>query len=247
MQSLRFRTAGARLERRCSSLAWLVSLTFGLLLVAAWWQGLRLSSPAELTPRVQTAAVCLNIKAPPVAAPEPEAEPEKTPERPPEPAPAPVRPSETVRKAVRRSEKPLVSASPPQAASAPAEAASAPAAQAVEAAPAPRAASAQPAPAVAETPRRDDRLVAALLALIEQEKHYPLAARRAGYVGTVVVTVRVESDGRISGHEILSHDANPVLRGAADKTLRRVRELGVPREAAGRAGAFEVPIVFTLN
>lgn len=88
--------------------------------------------------------------------------------------------------------------------------------------------------------------LARLRSLIEREKFYPEAARRAGYEGEVMMLVRVDAEGTVASHRVVSSRGHFLLEQAAVRTLERVtgRRLGIslPHEIWAR-----VPIRFQIE
>ncbi|MBN1269012.1 MAG: TonB family protein [Kiritimatiellae bacterium] len=88
--------------------------------------------------------------------------------------------------------------------------------------------------------------LARLRTLIEREKHYPEAARRAGYTGEVIMLVAIAQDGTVGVSEVELHAGHALLEQAAARTMKRVagRRLGVtlPEDIRVR-----VPIRFEIE
>ncbi|MFH1060575.1 MAG: TonB family protein, partial [Pseudomonadota bacterium] len=121
------------------------------------------------------------------------------------------------------------------------------AAPAATAPPAPTAAAqAAPQPDPAEDARRQDMLDA-LAAMLEREKRYPLAARRGGLSGRVLLLVQFDAQGRPAAWQVLEGDAPEVLCRAAleamERASRRLAE-GLPLLAGRRV---RVPVRYQLE
>jgi protein TonB len=76
---------------------------------------------------------------------------------------------------------------------------------------------------------------------------YPLAARRRGLEGRVVLRVHVDPDGRARQVEVRIRSLHPMLDDAAVATLRRWRFEPARRAGVPVAAWVEVPINFRLN
>ena len=205
-------------------LAWLLTLVVHLILVGTWlarspWQPtpapasepprlvLRLSPPAPAAPRILEPPRALPTPPPPAPRPEPEPEPR------PDPKPAPPRPS-------RAKPQPAPAVPPPP----PGPTASATAA---EVAPAPTPA-ASPAPVSAAQARPDPDLEARrqgmldeLAGMLEREKRYPLAARRGGISGRVLLLVEFDAQGRPLSWRVVGDEAPAVLARATLEAMER--------------------------
>jgi protein TonB len=88
--------------------------------------------------------------------------------------------------------------------------------------------------------------VAKLRALIEREKYYPVAARKAGYTGRVSVRIRLEKDGTISGGEIAERQGHPLLGRAVETTLGKLQGGNIGLSIPEKFDVL-VPIDFELN
>jgi TonB family protein len=64
---------------------------------------------------------------------------------------------------------------------------------------------------------------ARLCSMIEYEKSYPEAARRAGYTGRVNVYIHLEPDGAIAGYEIKERRGHPLLGKAVETTMEKIK------------------------
>lgn len=217
----------------------------GLLGLALWW-GL------EQAPAVERLEVAVRWAAPPAPAPVP---PQVAPEPPaPQPAPAP-RPRAVAAPRPTPAPHVPVQAPPPQAEplrSEPTVATpdtTAAAAQALRAV----AAVAPPAPQSTATPPapQDDQSYqqwrTQLEQALQQGKRYPASARRMGQSGTVVVHLRVGSDGSLQ-HCTLHHSSGfKVLDHAAEQLVRSVAQALAAQMAPGRAVDLRIPIVYELT
>ncbi len=88
--------------------------------------------------------------------------------------------------------------------------------------------------------------IAKLRSMIEYEKYYPAAARRAGYTGWVSVQIRLEPGGTVAGYEIKERHGHPLLGKAIETTMEKIKGRNV---GLTLPEPFEVllPIEFELN
>ncbi len=208
----------------------LTHLCIGAALVFAASRAPALVMPLEKGP--VTVAIRVPAPQPERPAPPKEVTPPQAP-APPQPAPPP----KTVenRPALKRTAKPAVprppAETPPPQEAAPAETAAPP-----QAAPVPR------------SPDADERqrLLAQLMAAVEEKKFYPLAARRAGMTGTVTLKVRIDDAGRISGVE-LGSSPSPMLASAAAETLDAVRKGWKAKDWPGGTLLVHLPIRYEIR
>ena len=123
-----------------------------------------------------------------------------------------------------------------------------PVAPPVKVAPTPVPPAALPPAAVPQRPEPDvmRRWQAALAAMLRERKRYPLAARKLGQEGVVVLEAVVHPDGRVepgilrgSGHAILDRAALGLLREAIDA----VKE----RPSLSESTRLEVPVAYRLE
>jgi len=76
---------------------------------------------------------------------------------------------------------------------------------------------------------------------------YPLLARRRGLEGQVLLSVRVQADGRVADVEIKQGSGHAILDQAAVKTLYRWRFVPARRGGHPVSADVEVPILFRLK
>ena len=136
------------------------------------------------------------------------------------------------------------SAQPPRAAANPASAPVAPPSRTTEAAAAPEAS------AAADTTVRDEPFVEArsdVATLNNPKPPYPLAARRRGIEGRVLLAVQVLADGSCAEVQLKRSSGHPQLDDAALSTVRRWRFLPAERAGVAIDSWAEVPISFRLN
>lgn len=88
--------------------------------------------------------------------------------------------------------------------------------------------------------------IAKLRSMIEYEKYYPAAARRAGYTGRVSVQIRLEPGGTIVSYEVKDRRGHPLLGKAVETTMEKIKGRNV---GLTLPEPFEVllPIDFVLN
>ena len=87
----------------------------------------------------------------------------------------------------------------------------------------------------------------ALLAWLEQNKHYPRSARRRGIEGTVFLRIMFSEQGELSW-ELARSSGNPLLDRAALQMLESARQFPQPPEGYGGDEAdYIVPIAFDLR
>lgn len=103
-----------------------------------------------------------------------------------------------------------------------------------------------------QVPPQDDvedssHIVSNLAALIEQHKHYPKAARRAGYEGVVVIVVSIDQNGVITEWRLQEASEYAVLDRAAEKTFAKL--LGKKIQGPQRSKGLQVvvPIRYELR
>lgn len=75
--------------------------------------------------------------------------------------------------------------------------------------------------------------VAKVRAMVEREKYYPEAARRAGYTGWCRVRVHLAPDGTIAGYEVEEPRGHPLLARAVETTMGKIQ---------GRNIGLELPV-----
>lgn len=163
-----------------------------------------------LQPELHPAAAAPAHPAPPPPAPEPAEIPPKETLKPPEPEP---QPEPVVSQPAKASETPVSAAA--QTAQM-AQQASAPGAQ-VEAA--------EPMVGQGRAGEINWRMLAGakLRAMVEHEKYYPEAARRAGYTGWCLVHIQLAADGTVSGYGVGDRRGNPLLSRGAEAALKKIQ------------------------
>lgn len=91
------------------------------------------------------------------------------------------------------------------------------------------------------------RYLAEIRALLEARKEYPVAARRMGHRGRVVVRFVLERDGRVQKAEIVSGSASEILNRAARGLIDGLRAVKpFPKEVALSEWAVVVPIEYQM-
>lgn len=84
--------------------------------------------------------------------------------------------------------------------------------------------------------------------LLEQQKTYPLMARRQYREGVAVLKFTIGKDGEIAGHTIARSSGHEVLDGAAAEALQKVGRFPPLPAALGRSQLnIEVPLAFRLS
>ena len=97
---------------------------------------------------------------------------------------------------------------------------------------------------------RDEPLVESrydVAALNNPKPPYPLAARRLGIEGRVVLRVHVLADGRCADVQLVRSSGSAVLDDSALTTVRRWRFLPATRAGTPVAASVDVPISFRLD
>lgn len=241
-------SASWRVPRDAAPLGWFLlasALAHLILLLAlpAWRRAQATpDSPLQVELRAQPPKV-----EPPVVAPKPlpvQAPP--LPRERPQPAAAKSRPENVLpREAppVEVPRAPILTAPAPS--DAPADVAAAPAAPEPRPVPAAEPPRAPPAPAVVPAPVTPPRSDAAYLS--NPKPLYPLAARRRGDQGTVLVRVMVTADGLAARASLEKSSGHPALDEAALSAVKSWRF--VPAQQGGRAveAPYTVPVVFKLD
>jgi TonB family protein len=83
--------------------------------------------------------------------------------------------------------------------------------------------------------------------LLESKKEYPIAARRMGHRGRVVVRFVLERDGRVRKAEIVQGSQSEILNRAARGLIGRLHDVKpFPKEVALTEWAVVVPIEYQL-
>jgi len=92
-----------------------------------------------------------------------------------------------------------------------------------------------------------DQIIAALVAVVEQHKRYPQVARRAGYEGTVQVSVKIDRQGFIRGYELINGSGRSVLDDSALAIFRRIGDIRIASMSIDRDLTLIVPVRYALN
>ncbi len=92
-----------------------------------------------------------------------------------------------------------------------------------------------------------DQIIAALVAVVEQHKRYPQAAKRAGYEGTVTISVRIDRHGFIRGYELTCGSGRSVLDDSALMIFRRIGDIRIAAVSIDRDLTLVVPVRYALN
>lgn len=218
-------------------------LTLGVLAGAASLFWYTPESQAIALPMPKTVAVHLVAPAPPKVEPH-----IPLPENPPLPAPLPEPPPKPIpKRIVAPQEKPKREPMPlPQA-----PAINAPRDEPVVREPLPlpvtEAPPAKPSVA-ASSPALQEKLLAALLHAVEQEKFYPRTARRAGISGVITVQFSFNAAGTITAHALSDSSAHRSLVKAALECAKQVATRHQFQSlATGSAITIEVPILYQLE
>jgi TonB family protein len=83
--------------------------------------------------------------------------------------------------------------------------------------------------------------------MLDSKKEYPIAARRMGHRGRVVVRFVLERDGRVQKAEILQSSASEILNRAARGLIEGLRTIKpFPKEVALSEWAVVVPIEYQM-
>lgn len=100
------------------------------------------------------------------------------------------------------------------------------------------------------TPENDNAVVEArhdVAALANPPPPYPLAARRQGIEGRVLLRVHVDTDGQCDAIHVLASSGSPLLDAAASTGVRRWRFQPATRAGTPVASWVDVPIAFRLT
>lgn len=115
---------------------------------------------------------------------------------------------------------------------------------------APSAVAPQPDQALLARTRRAEEarqtLLSALIARLEREKRYPVAARRLGLEGQVMAVVRVDAQGRITSVSANADEAQAVLERATLEALQRVQENWKPTPVP-EPMTLRIPVRYSLK
>lgn len=89
--------------------------------------------------------------------------------------------------------------------------------------------------------------LAEIRTMLDSKKEYPIAARRMGHRGRVVVRFVLERDGRVQKAEILQSSASEILNRAARGLIEGLRTIKpFPKEVALTEWAVVVPIEYQM-
>lgn len=211
-----------------------------------------------LEPRLPEAAEPLRWQVAFAPAPAPPSEPPPAKPLPPPPRPAQPKPTEapTPKPLPQPAPLPPERAPPTPPAPSPAPELVAPpvAAPPVPPPPAPSPAPPPPAPAAAPAPPPVDsaaeverRWYLALLAQLRAQKRYPLAARRLGQEGVVLIEARIGPDGRLEGAVVKRGSGFPLLDREALRLLEAAAETARGQLRPERPARLEIPIAYRLE
>lgn len=182
-----------------------------------------------------------DVKVPPKTEKKPEVKPDPVkPEPKPEPKPVP-------KPEPKPEVKPVPQKAEPAPVPVPAPVVEAPAAPTPAPAPArPVVPAAKPAPAPAPTPSAGDRnrALGMIVQVIEANKRYPRRARQTGVEGTVVLSVKADSDGVVKSVEVARKADSVLLNRAALEAAGKLIGMKLPVSVPFTA---EVPVVFALQ
>jgi protein TonB len=82
---------------------------------------------------------------------------------------------------------------------------------------------------------------------IQESLQYPLAARRRGLGGTVVLEILIGADGAIGAVSLVGSSSHRVLDEAALEAVRGVGPAPFPPDLAARPLRVRLPVVFELR
>ncbi|MEN3033778.1 MAG: TonB family protein [Aquificaceae bacterium] len=244
-------SANERLTAALLSLALSLALVFPVIFV-----------DFSLPPREETKTVPIELLPEPLPPPPPKEEPVKEKEPPKRPQPRQERPAfkapQRLTEAIspKPSEKPIeqereIPPSPPEAQKGISQQADIPvrpsAETSKELSAQPSLPPAPPPPPPAQKPPEDliARYLAKLQAAIDARKQYPEPARRHGITGRVVLTVRIESDGRISSVSVSGSSASKILDSEAQRLVRSIGKFDPP--PGGQPITVSVAITYSLE
>ncbi len=89
---------------------------------------------------------------------------------------------------------------------------------------------------------------AQLRSRIEENKFYPMAARRMGQTGTVIVAFTLQGDGSIINIRIDNSSGNPSLDSAGLEAVKKVGKFkAIPSELNASSLDMSVPIKFSTH
>ena len=230
-------------RRRCCSLAFAATCLVHAGILATWVQMAgrmpEIITPAEKGP----VSIALRVAAPAPEQPEPAPRPAPPREEFPPPEskadPPPPKPAPAPKPAPKPSPAPVYTPDPPK-----------PAERIDASTPANPAPPAPPAPVVQQerTPDASEQeaFVARLMAEVERNKYYPLAAKRAGISGVVQLRVRIDTSGNIRHVELVT-SPNATLGDAALATLEKVKGGWSGDGWRGPAFTVQIPMRFEVR
>ncbi len=88
--------------------------------------------------------------------------------------------------------------------------------------------------------------IAKVRAMVEHEKYYPEAARRAGYTGWCRVRIRLSADGTVSSYEIGERRGHPLLGKGVESALSKIQGRNIG-QVLPEPLDITLPIEFELN
>ena len=89
--------------------------------------------------------------------------------------------------------------------------------------------------------------LAGLRQRVQQSLRYPLAARRRGLSGTVLVEIVIRPDGVISGVAVADPSSHAILDDAAVEAIKRLAPEPFPSDVQRRTLRVRLPVVFALE
>lgn len=104
-----------------------------------------------------------------------------------------------------------------------------------------------PAPVVETAAEVERRWYLALLEGLRAMKRYPMAARRLGQEGVVLIEARIGRDGRLEGAEVKRGSGYPLLDKEALRLLEAAAETARGRLQPERPTRLEIPIAYRLE
>ena len=91
------------------------------------------------------------------------------------------------------------------------------------------------------------KYISLLLAEIEENKFYPLIARRMGIEGRVKVRITLERSGKLKEVKVICSSGNKILDRAAVKLMRKCHFPPLPPEYEKEEFTVEIPVRYTLK
>jgi protein TonB len=104
-----------------------------------------------------------------------------------------------------------------------------------------------PPPAVDSAAEVERRWYLALLERLRAMKRYPMAARRLGQEGVVLIECRIGPDGRLEGAEVKRGSGYPLLDQDALRLLEAAAETARGQLQPERPTRLEIPIAYRLE